>query len=49
MREFVLTNKELLVKVEELEKRIGKQDERITLVLGYLKKFIQYEEIPENR
>lgn len=49
MREFVLTNKELLLKVEKLEKRIGKQDEKIALVLNYLKKFIEFQEIPRKQ
>jgi hypothetical protein len=49
LREFVLTNKKLLLQVEELEKKIGKQDERIALVLNYLKKFIEFQDIPRKQ
>lgn len=49
MREFVLTNKEILLKVEELEKRIGKQDEKIALVLNHLKKLIEFQDIPRKQ
>jgi hypothetical protein len=49
MREYVLTNKELLLKVEQLEKRIGKQDERIALVFNYLKKFIEFQDMPRKQ
>ena len=41
MRENILTNKDLLLKMEQLEKRVGHQDEKIALVLNYLKKFIE--------
>ena len=49
MREYVLTNKELLLKVEQLERRIGKQDERVTMVLEYLKKFIEFKDTPRKQ
>jgi len=49
MREYVLTNKELLLKVEQLEKRIGKQDKKIAQVLNYLKKFIEFQDIPRKQ
>lgn len=49
MREYVLTNKEFLLKVEQLERRIGKQDERVTMVLEYLKKFIEFKDTPRKQ
>ena len=49
MREFVLTNKEILLKVEELEKRIGKQDESIAQVLNHLKRFIEFQDMPRKQ
>ena len=49
MREFVLTNKELLLKVEQLERRIGKQDERVAAVFEYLRKFIEFKSTPRKQ
>jgi len=36
----MLTNNDLLLKMEQFEKRMGKQDEKIALVFESLKKFI---------
>jgi hypothetical protein len=44
MRELVLTHKDLLQQIEQLEKRMVKQDEKIALVFKYLKKFIDVKE-----
>ena len=49
MREDVLTDKELLLKVEQQESRIGKQDKRIAVVLNYLKKFIEFKDTPRKQ
>ena len=49
MREYILTNKELLLKMEQLEKRVGHQDEKIVLVFNYLKRFIEVQEKPRKR
>ena len=49
MREDVLTDKELLLKVEQQESRIGKQDKRIAMVLNYLKKFIEFKDTPRKQ
>jgi hypothetical protein len=40
MRENILSNKDLLLKMEQYEKRLGYQDEKIALVFKYLKSFI---------
>ena len=40
MREMLLTHKELLLKVAELEKKFGKHDEKIVLIFDYLKQLI---------
>ena len=40
MRELILTHKDLLLKMEQLEKRVSDHDGKIALVLGYLKRFI---------
>ena len=49
MREFVLSNNELLLKVEKLEKKIGDQGERIIMIFLYLKKFLEYQDRPRNK
>lgn len=49
MRENILTNKDLLLKMEQLEKRVGHQDEKIVIVFNYLKKFIDVQEKPRKR
>ena len=49
MREYILTNKDLLLKMEQLEKRVGHQDEKIVLVFNYLKRFIEVQEKPRKR
>jgi hypothetical protein len=49
MREYILTNKDLLLKMEQLEKRVDHQDEKIVLVFNYLKRFIEVQEKPRKR
>jgi hypothetical protein len=49
MREYILTNKDLLLKMEQLEKRVGHQDEKIVLVFNVLKRFIEVQEKPRKR
>lgn len=49
MRKYMLSNKELLLKIEQLEKRIGNQDERVAIVFNYLKKFIEFQEVPRKQ
>ena len=48
IREHMLTNNDLLLKMEQLEKRMGKQDEKIALVFEYLRKFIDVQEKPRK-
>ena len=48
IREMMLTHKDLLLKMEQLEKRMAKQDEKIALVFKYLKKFIDVKDKPRN-
>ncbi len=48
MRELILTHKDLLLKMEQLEKRVGKQDQKIALVFKYLKKFIDVQDKPRK-
>jgi len=35
--------------MEQLEKRVGKQDEKIALVFEYLKKFIDVQDKPKKQ
>ena len=48
MREHILTSKEILLKVEQLEKRMGKQDKKIALVFEYLKRFMDVHDKPRK-
>ncbi len=41
MREFLLTHQDLLIKVDELERKVGTQDEQIQLIFEYLREFMQ--------
>ena len=46
VREMLLTHKDILLKVEQMEKRVGKQDDKIQAIFDYLKQFIQEQEKP---
>ena len=41
LKEMLLTHKDILLKVEQMEKSIGKQDEKIMAIFDYLKQFIK--------
>jgi hypothetical protein len=40
MREMLLTRKDLLLKVEQIEGKVTSQDEKIKMLFDYLKKFV---------
>jgi phage regulator Rha-like protein len=46
MREMLLTHKDLLLKMEEMEKKVIGQDEKIGQIFNYLKQFIKDQETP---
>jgi hypothetical protein len=46
MREIMLTHKNLLLKIEQMEKKLTDHDDRIQMVFDYLKQFIQDQEKP---
>jgi hypothetical protein len=48
LREMLLTHKDLLLKMEELEKKISSHDEKIALLFEYLKQFINEQEKPRQ-
>ena len=49
MREMLLTHRDLLLKMEEMEKKVVGQDEKIELIFDYLKQFIKEKEGPRNK
>ena len=46
LREMLLTHKTLLLKMDEIEKKVSGQDEKIKLIFNYLKRFIQLQSQP---
>jgi hypothetical protein len=48
MREMLLTNKELLLQMEEIRKKVAGQDEKIELIFNYLKQFVKEQEAPRK-
>lgn len=48
MREMLLTHKDLLLKMEELEKRVSNQDEKVAQIFDYLRRFIQEQKKPRT-
>ena len=48
MREMLLTSKDLLLKLEQLEKRSNEQDESINMIFSYLKQLISIEKQPRK-
>jgi uncharacterized membrane protein len=49
MREILLTHKDILLKVQELEKKIAGQDMKIRIIFDYLKQLIREQEKPRSR
>ena len=40
MREILLSNKDIFLKLEQLERKIGRQDGEIKLIFNYLKELL---------
>jgi hypothetical protein len=40
MQEMLLAHKDILLKIEDIEKRIGTHDEKINLIFEYLKELL---------
>ena len=49
LNQMLLTHKDLLLKMDNLEKRIGKQDEKIRMIFDYLRQFIKEQEKPRKQ
>ncbi len=47
MREMLLTNKDLLIKMNTIESKVSNQDKSIKQIFGYLKQLIKEQEEPE--
>ena len=46
IKEMLSTHKDLLLKMEELEKKVSGQDDKIEIVFDYLRQFVQNEDTP---
>ncbi|WP_169303317.1 ORF6N domain-containing protein [Pedobacter cryophilus] len=46
IRELLIAHKDVFIKVEQVEKKLIKQDEKIELLFSYLSKFIEKEDQP---
>lgn len=49
LNEMLLTHKDILLKLEEMEKRVAGQDEKIQMIFQYLKQFIREQETPRKK
>ncbi len=49
MEDMLLTHKDILLKLEELEKKVAGQDEKVMMIFNYLKQFIKEQEKPRKR
>jgi hypothetical protein len=48
IRELLLTHKDILLLVEQVEKKLIKQDQKIEVLFTYLNKFIEKEDNPRK-
>ncbi|WP_216848888.1 hypothetical protein [Pedobacter sp. L105] len=48
IREMLMANKDVFIKVEQVEKQLMKHDQKIELLFTYLSKFIEKEEQPRT-
>ena len=49
MRQLLLTNKEILQKLEQLETKVSKHDEDVQVIFAYLKKLLNPETAPRKQ
>ena len=49
MRELIVSHKDLLLKMEQLENKVKDHDGKIALIIGYLKRFIDVQEKPRKQ
>lgn len=48
LNSMLLSHKDILLKVDEIQKRVTSQDEKIELIFNYLKQFIKEKESPRR-
>lgn len=48
IREMLLTHKDVLLLVEQVERKLVKQDQKIEVLFSYLNKFIEKEDRPRK-
>ncbi|MFC7526643.1 hypothetical protein ACFQRK_21980 [Parapedobacter sp. GCM10030251] len=49
IREMLLAHKDVFLRVEQVEKQMIKQDQKIEVLFSYLSKFIEREDKPQTR
>jgi len=49
IKEMLLTHKDLLLKMEEIEKKVSDQDQQIMTIFKYVKKFVMEESTPRPK
>jgi len=49
LRQMMITQQDVLLKIQKIEKKIGKHDKKIQLVFDYLNQFIKQEDEPRKR
>jgi len=49
MKEMLLTNKDLLIEMDKIRKKVSSQDEKIELIFNYLKQFIKVQGKPRKQ
>jgi len=49
MRDILLTQKDLLLEMEEIRKKVIGQDQKIEMIFNYLQQFVNANEVPRNK
>ncbi len=49
LKEMLLTHKDFLLKMNEIENKVAGQDEKIKLIFDYLKQFVNQQETPRRQ
>lgn len=49
LREMLMTNKDILLKLEKLERRVIKHDQNIKVVFGYLRELLNPQTEPQRK
>jgi hypothetical protein len=49
MRKLILSHKDLLLKIEQIEKKVVNQDEKVELLFRYVKQFVKEKEEPRPK